>query len=168
MIVLESPSCNWRMVYYISTSKYYIYANFYNRYDGGWNGWTDNLFSRDVQNSLTELQNTFNSVIANLAMIVPYVINNVTIQSGETDVRIDIPAIDNYRPAGIVGFDYGNSEQVSITQFVLHQLDDYTGQAIIGLYSTKQVSQNILLIVLYIRRNSVNFSDYVTLPYTTG
>ena len=155
------------MVYYISTSKYYIYANFYNRYYGGWNGWTDNLFSRDVQNSLTELQNTFNSVIANLAMIVPYVINNVTIQSGETDVRIDIPAIDNYRPAGIVGFDYGNLEQVSITQFVLHQKDDYTGQAIIGLYSTKQVSQNILLIVLYIRRNSVNFSDYVTLPYTT-
>ena len=167
MIVLEAQNSSWRMVYYVSTSKYYISANFYNTYgDAGWNGWTNNLFSRDVQNSLTSLQNTFNSVIANLTMIVPYKINNVAIQSGETDVEINIPAIDNYRPVGIVGIDYGDLRHVYLTQFVLHQGSNYTGYALIGLYSSKAVTENITMNILFIRRGSANFSNTVTLSYT--
>ena len=155
------------MVYFIPTNKYFIYANFYNSYGGvGWNGWTDNLFSRNVQNSLTSLQNTFNSVIANLTMIVPYTINNVTIQSGETDVKITIPAIDNYRPVGIVGVDYGDLRHVYLTQFKLHQGNNYTGYVFIGLYSSKAVTENITLNILFIRRGSANFSNTVTLSYT--
>ena len=166
LIVLECQNSAWRMVYFIPTSKYYIYANFYNTYGGaGWNGWTDNLFSRNVQQSLTSLQNTFNSVIANLTMIVPYIINNVSIQSGETDVRINIPAIDNYRPAGIVGVDYGDLRHVYLTQFNLHQAGNYTGFVLIGLYSSKAVTEDITLNILFIRRGSVNFSNVVTQSY---
>lgn len=115
----------------------------------------------NINNSMTAVNNKLN-----IGVLINYItINDINIQSGETDIQIDIPAIDNYRPIGIIGVDYGDLRHVYITQFNLQQSDNYTAKVLIGLYSSRAVSETLQILVLYTRRDACYF-QYTTSSYT--
>ena len=117
---------------------------------------------RNINNSI----NAINSKLSSHIIVSAISVNNVSLQSGETDIHVPISAIDNFMPIGIIGFDYADLRHVYLTQFLIQtDINNYTGTAKIGLYSSKAVTENMSFNVLYVRRDGSSFR-YVTSSYT--
>lgn len=156
----NGTSKTWTEIPYAKSSDLTNVNNSINSINGSIN--TINGSIGNINNSI----NTINSKLSSHIIISAITVNNVSLQSGETDIDIPISAIDNFMPIGIIGFDYGDLRHVYLTQFLLNtNLDDYSGTARIGLYSSRSVTENMTLNVLYVRRDGSSFR-YVTSSYT--
>lgn len=150
----------WREIKYATSSDLTNVNNSINSINGSIN--TINGSISNINNSI----NTINSKLSSHIIISAITVNNVSLQSGETDIHVPISAIDNFMPIGIIGFDYADLRHVYLTQFLIEtNLSNYSGTAKIGLYSSKAVTENMSFNVLYVRRDGSSFR-YVTSSYT--
>ena len=150
----------WREIKYAKSSDLTDVTNSINNINGSIN--TINGSISNINNSI----NTINNKLSSHIIISAISVNNVSLQSGESDIHVPISAIDNFMPIGIIGFDYADLRHVYLTQFLIEtDLNNYTGTAKIGLYSSKAVTENMSFNVLYVRRDGSSFR-YVTSSYT--